>query len=113
MHVDTDPVHNLSRLVLGMALSWAALRTGGLEIGIGMHAANNIVILMLAQTLQQKEIPGAAGPLAVAVNLSVSLMAIAVVELVARWRPLRAWSGLDLDSAPQVIHRPNATFAAP
>jgi membrane protease YdiL (CAAX protease family) len=113
MHVDTDPVHNLSRLVLGMALSWAALRTGGLEIGIGMHSANNIVILMLAQTLQQKEIPGAAGPLAVAVNLSVSLMAIAVVELVARWRPLRAWSGLDLDSTSQLIHRPNATFAAP
>jgi hypothetical protein len=116
LHIDPDPGRNLSRAVLGMALSWAALRTGGLEIGIGIHAANNLVILVLAQTLQQTETPGASSPLTVAANLAVSLGAVAVVELVARWAPLRRWTGLDLDDAPPrqtLDRRANSTLAAP
>jgi len=117
LHIDPDPGRNLARAVLGMALSWGALRTGGLEIGIGIHAANNLVILMLAQTLQQNEAPIASSPLAVAVNLSASLAAVAVIEVVMRWRPLRRWSGLDADGGPpqppDVTRRANNTLAAP
>jgi len=117
LHVDADPGRNLSRAVLGMALSWSVLRTGGLEIAIGIHSANNLVILMLAQTLQQSQGQTASGPLAIAAYLSVSLAAVAVVELVARWRPLRRWTGLELDADPVQPpgpgHRANSTFAAP
>lgn len=115
LHLDADPGRNLSRAVLGMALSWGVLRTGGLEIGIGIHAANNLVILMLAQTLQQSEAVTASNAATLAANLSVSLGAIGVIELVARWEPLRRWAGLDLDGeAPQPAdHRANSTLAAP
>jgi hypothetical protein len=118
MHFDPDPGRNLSRLVLGMALSWAALRTGGLEIGIGIHAANNLVIVLLAQTLRQSEAPSVSSPAALAINLSVSLAAVGVVELVARWRLLRRWSGLELDGGDAQppagpTHRANSTLAAP
>ncbi len=117
LHVDPDPGRNLARAVLGMALSWGVLRTGGLEIGIGIHAANNLVILMLAQTPQQSQTPAVSSPLAVAVNLSASLAAVAVVELVMRWAPLRRWSGLEADSGPpqppEIPRRANSTLAAP
>ena len=119
LHVDPDPGRNLGRAVLGMALSWGVLRTGGLEIGIGIHAANNLVILMLAQTLQQNETLVASSPLAVVVNLSVSLVAVAVIETVVRWGPLARWTGLDPDvdppppQPPDVPSRANSTLAAP
>ena len=111
LHVDPDPGRNLARAVLGMALSWGALRTGGLEIGIGVHAANNLVVLMLSQTLLQSEKIAASTPLSVVVELVISLAAVGVIELVARWGPLRQWSGLD--GSPQPIHRANRTLAAP
>jgi membrane protease YdiL (CAAX protease family) len=117
LHVDPDPGRNLGRAVLGMALSWGVLRTGGLEIGIGIHAANNLVILMLAQTLQQNETLIASSPLAVVVNLSVSLVAVAVIEIAVRWRVLARWSGLEPDGGPpqppDVPSRANSTLAAP
>ncbi|MDR3512906.1 MAG: CPBP family intramembrane metalloprotease [Caulobacteraceae bacterium] len=121
LHVDPDPGRNLSRAVLGMALSWGVLRTGGLELGIGIHAANNLIILVLAQTLQQSEPSAVSNPLAVAANVAVSLGAVVVIELVARWAPLRRWTGLDLEGAvldgtqpPQPAdHRANSTLAAP
>jgi membrane protease YdiL (CAAX protease family) len=116
LHVDADPGRNLSRAVLGLALSWGVLRTGGLEIGIGIHAANNLVILMLAQTLQQNQAPTGSSPLAVVVNLSVSLTAVAVIEAVMRWGPLRRWSGMERDGGPAQppgVARANNTLAAP
>lgn len=120
LHLDADPGRNLSRALLGMALSWGALRTGGLELSIGIHAANNLVILMLAQTLKLNETLVASSPGTVAVNVAVALAAVATVELVARWGPLRRWSGLDLDAsdlpqppAPPVARRANSTLAAP
>lgn len=117
LHVDPDPGRNLSRAILGMALSWGVLRTGGLEIGIGIHAANNLVILLLAQTLQPNETLAASSPVAVVINLSVSLVAVAVIETVVRWPVLARWSGLEPDGGPpqppDVASRANSTLAAP
>jgi membrane protease YdiL (CAAX protease family) len=117
LHVDPDPGRNLSRAVLGIALSWGVLRTGGLEIGIGIHTANNLVILMLAQTLQHSETLTASTPLSVVINLSVCLAAVAVIEVIMRWRPLRRWTGLEASDGPpqppDIPHRANSTLAAP
>jgi uncharacterized protein len=116
LHVDADPGRNLARAMLGLVLSWGALRTGGLEIGIGVHAANNLVIVLLSQTLQQTEQPAGSNLVAVLANLTVSLIALGVIEFVARWRPLRAWSGLDLEGPPPQpapVGRANTTLAAP
>jgi membrane protease YdiL (CAAX protease family) len=120
LHADPDPGRNLARAVLGMVLSWGVLRTGGLEIGIGIHAAQNLVILLLAQTLQQSQAPGSSSLVAIAVNVTVSLIALGVIELVARWAPLRRWTGLADDgdgdgvhAPPAEPHRANSTLAAP
>jgi hypothetical protein len=116
LHIDGDVGRNISRVVFGMALSWGVLRTGGLELGVGIHAANNLVILALAQTLQQTEAVSHSSAFSVAVNLLVSVIAVAVIELVARWRPLRRWSGLELaedEPQPAGVQRANSTLAAP
>ena len=118
LHIDSDPGRNLGRAALGMALSWAALRSGGLEIGIGVHAANNLVILLLAQTLQQSQATTPSTPLSVVLELGLSAATVAVVELAARWGPLRRWSGFEPDGEPPQARRvpaqrANSTFAAP
>lgn len=119
MHMDADASRILSRALLGATLCWAALRTGGLEFGIGLHAANNLVIVMLAQPLQMNQEAGPSNPATLAINVFVALGVIGLTELVARWGPLRRWTGLELDasdlpqSAPPVIRRANSTLAAP
>ena len=92
MHTDNDLGHNVSRILLGAALSYGALRLGGLELGIGVHAANNLVILLLAQTLPQAEKSSPSTFGGVLVNLAVSLAVVGLAELVARWEPLRRWT---------------------
>jgi hypothetical protein len=92
LHTDNDLGHNVSRILLGMALGYSALRLGGLELGIGVHAANNLVILLLAQTLPQAEKSSPATLGGVLVNLVVALTVVGLAELVARWEPLRRWT---------------------
>ena len=95
IHVDNDLGRNLARMVFGMVLSYGALRLGGLEFGIGVHAANNFVILLLAGTLPQTEhiAPSTTG--SVMANLALSAVALALIETTVRWTPLRRWTGLD------------------
>ena len=95
MHVDGDFGRNVARVVFGMVLSYGALRLGGLELGIGVHAANNLVILLLAGTLPQTAhiAPSTTG--SVAANLALSAVALALIEATVRWPPLRRWTRLD------------------
>jgi membrane protease YdiL (CAAX protease family) len=95
LHIDNDVGRNVSRAALGVALSYGALRLGGLEFGMGVHAANNLVILLLAQTLPQAEKLAPSTALGVAENVAVSAGAIALIELAARWAPLRRWAGVE------------------
>ena len=99
IHVDNDLGRNLARIVFGMVLSYGALRLGGLEFGIGVHAANNLVILLLAGTLPQTAhiAPSTTG--SVMANLALSAVALALVEATVRWAPLRRWTGLDDQAA--------------
>jgi len=94
LHIDLDAGRNVSRAVLGVALSYGALRLGGLEFGIGVHAANNLVILFLSQTLPEAQSLPPSTPLGVAENIAVSAGAVGLIELAARWAPLRRWAGV-------------------
>jgi len=99
IHVDGDFGRNVARVVFGMVLSYGALRLGGLEFGIGVHSANNLVILLLAGTLPQTDhiAPSTTG--GVVANLAVSAVALALIEATVRWRPLRRWTRLDSQPA--------------
>jgi membrane protease YdiL (CAAX protease family) len=92
IHRDNDLGHSISRVLFATALSFGALRLGGLELGIGVHAANNLVILLLAQTLPQAEKSSPSTFGGVLVNLVVAFAVVGLAELVARWEPLRRWT---------------------
>jgi membrane protease YdiL (CAAX protease family) len=52
-HGQFDPPLFADRFVLGVALAVLALRTGGLEAGIAIHAVKNLSVLIPAAMLQQ------------------------------------------------------------
>jgi membrane protease YdiL (CAAX protease family) len=47
-HGQQDPALFTDRFMFGLALALITIRTGGLEAGIALHAANNVVILLVS-----------------------------------------------------------------
>jgi membrane protease YdiL (CAAX protease family) len=52
-HGQFDPPLFADRFVLGIALAWVAIRTGGLEAGIAIHAVKNLSVLIPASLLDE------------------------------------------------------------
>ena len=50
-HLQFDPPLFADRLLLGTVLAWLAIRTGGLEAGIAIHAVKNVSVLVPAGLL--------------------------------------------------------------
>lgn len=101
IHFDPNPGAFLVRAAMGVGLTWMTLRTGGIELAIGAHAANNIVILMLLRPLSiQPEAaqPFEAGSLVSAVAIAVGYAGLA--EAVMRWPAMTGWIGRRGDPAP-------------
>jgi len=94
IHFDPNPGAFLVRAAMGAGLTWMTLRTGGIELAIGAHAANNIVILLLIRPLSltpEAPQPFQAASLvgAVAIGAGYALLAEAVV----RWPIVTRWFG--------------------
>ena len=52
-HAQFDPPLFADRFVLGVVLAWLAVRTGGLEAGIAIHAVKNLSALIPAALVEQ------------------------------------------------------------
>lgn len=50
-HLEFDPGALAARALLGMVFAWATLRLGGLEFGIGAHAAQNLGVALFGEVL--------------------------------------------------------------
>lgn len=94
IHFDPNPGAFLIRAAMGAGLTWMTLRTGGIELAIGAHAANNIVILLLLRPLSLTpetphpfELTSLVG--AVVIGAGYALLAEAVV----RWPIVTRWFG--------------------
>lgn len=100
--------YRMAQLFLGgIALAWAAARLEGLEFGIGLHTAWNMSFALVGQDRSvkidwhpgERFLPKMMGsPLSAAewaVLIALSLAALALVELVFRWRLLRSLLRLD------------------
>jgi membrane protease YdiL (CAAX protease family) len=96
LHVDPDPGRNLSRMVVGIAFGWGALRLGGLEFSIGAHTVNNLMIALFASTLgKATEVAQASKVGDVITDLCTTAAMIAAIELAAQWTPLHDWAGVE------------------
>ncbi|MDI1365669.1 MAG: CPBP family intramembrane metalloprotease [bacterium] len=94
IHFDPNLDAFLFRAAMGAGLTWMTLRTGGIELAIGAHAANNIVILLLLQPLSlQPETPHGFQASSLAAGLAVGLGYAALAEVVVRWPIATRWLG--------------------
>lgn len=105
LHLDPDPGRNLSRMVVGVAFAWGALRLGGLEFSIGAHAVNNLMIALFASTLgKATEVAQASAVGDVITDLCTTAAMVAAIELAARWKPLHDWAGVEGGERPSNPH---------
>lgn len=96
LHMDPDLGRNVSRLAIGMVLSYGALRLGGIEFSIGAHTANNLMIALFISSLSSNlDTSQSTTAGEVSIDLLASLAMLASIELVARWTPLRRWTGAE------------------
>lgn len=100
IHLDPNLDAFLFRAAMGAGLTWMALRLGGIELGVGVHAANNVAIVLLLDPMTAQ--PEVARPFNVGVVASaVAMLAglIGITELWMRWPALRRWTGLSAPAA--------------
>lgn len=85
----------LTRAIMGAGFVYMTLRLRGIEFSTGVHAANNIMIVLFIQPLTLKTVATpdvSAGSILEDAMLIVGY--VAMTELVARWSVLRRLSGL-------------------
>jgi membrane protease YdiL (CAAX protease family) len=93
IHLDPNIDAFLVRAAMGAGLTWMALRLGGIELGIGAHAANNAVILLLIRPMTTRpDAPHEFKAGLIASALIVLAGFIGVAELAVRWPALRRWT---------------------
>ena len=100
IHFDPNIDAFLVRAAMGAGLTWMALRLGGIELGIGAHAANNAVILLLIRPMTTRpDAPHEFKAGLIASALVVLAGFIGVAELSVRWPALRRWTGTQTPAA--------------
>jgi hypothetical protein len=107
-HADFAPDAFLERAIMGAGLTYMTLRLGGVELSAGVHAANNLTVVIFIAPLTLKLTPNTGLDVGtVATYVGLFLAYVAMAEITARWTPLRRWTGAD-----QTLGPPPATAAA-
>jgi hypothetical protein len=92
-HFDFAPDAFLERAIMGAGLGYMTLRLGGVEMSSGVHAANNLMIVLFLEPLTLKLTPNTGlDPMTVVAYVGLFVAYVAMAELTARWTPLRRWS---------------------
>ncbi|MDB5480667.1 MAG: Abortive infection protein [Caulobacteraceae bacterium] len=104
MHLDFNPDAFLTRALMGAGLAYMTLRLGGIEFAAGVHAVNNMLIVLFLQplSLQQTEETGLSA-FSLVEDLALIGGYVLITELVARFEPLRRLAGVRIEevSRPQ------------
>ena len=79
----------IALFVSGVSLGIIALRTGGLEFGIGVHAGNNLMLAWFVTTFPVGDLTGQMRLGDLIAQLIVTFAGLGLAELTVRWRPLR------------------------
>ena len=90
VHLDFSPDGFITRAVMGAGLAYITLRLGGIELAAGVHAANNIMIVLFIQQLGPATAVGNATLTAGSLIADAAMLAgyVAIAEAIARIGPL-------------------------
>ncbi len=100
IHFDPNPGAFLVRAAMGAGLTWMTLRTGGIELAIGAHAANNIAILLLLRPLSlAPETPHAFQWTSLITVVAIGAGYALLAEAVVRWPVVTRWFGRETPAA--------------
>jgi membrane protease YdiL (CAAX protease family) len=95
IHFDFSPDGFITRLAMGAGLAYMTLRLGGVELAAGVHAANNIMIVLFIEQLGPEAGGGGGLTLAVLVSDAVMLAGyVGIAEAVARIGPISRLLGV-------------------
>jgi len=99
LHLDFSPGAFFTRALMGAGFAYMTLRLGGVEFATGVHAANNILIVLFIEPLTLKVTQSAANLSPGSVLEDVALVAgyLIITEAVMRIGPLRRWAGVRLE----------------
>lgn len=84
IHLDPDPIAFIARALSGGVWTWAALRLGGLEFGIGAHLANNLIISLFWQPFSEAGTERDSNWIDLGPEVLVAVVMIVIVERLAR-----------------------------
>ncbi|MEO8813490.1 MAG: CPBP family intramembrane glutamic endopeptidase [Caulobacteraceae bacterium] len=96
LHFDFTPDAFLTRAIMGAGFAYMTLRLGGIEFSTGVHAANNMLIVLFVQPLTAQVGADTTGVTAGALVEDMALVAgyLAMTEAVVRIAALRRWAGV-------------------
>lgn len=101
IHLDFDPASFVSRAILGAAFTWTVLRTGGLELAIGAHTANNLMIAWFAGTISEAaDVSRTPPPVYTLIDAAVCIALVAIVIVIARKERVQSWIGRPVLATP-------------
>ena len=96
LHFDFSPNGFLTLALMGGGFAYMTLRLGGIEFASGVHAANNILVVLFLQPLTGSRDAGGdtLSPTALIEDVALVGIYILLTEGVARWPWLRRLAGL-------------------
>ncbi|HEX3918016.1 MAG TPA: CPBP family intramembrane glutamic endopeptidase [Caulobacteraceae bacterium] len=95
-HFDFAPDAFLERAIMGAGLAYMTLRLGGVEMSAGVHAANNLMIVLFLEPLTLKLTPNTGLDVTTLVAyIGLFVAYVGMAEFMARWTPLRQWAGAE------------------
>jgi len=99
IHLDFSPDAFLTRALMGAGFAYMTLRLGGIEFATGVHASNNILIVLFVEPLTSQTINGPSNLSVSSLVVDVAMVAayILITEAVARLPLLRRWAGVSVD----------------
>jgi membrane protease YdiL (CAAX protease family) len=91
-HLDFSPDAFLSHALMGVGFSYMALRLGGIELSTGVHAANNLLVVLFVAQPGLKTAAGTGG--FDFGDIAMVAGYVLITEGVVRLAPLRQWAGV-------------------
>ncbi len=102
-HFDFTPEVFLNHAVMGAGFAYMTLRSGGIELSTGAHAANNILFILLVKPFGMGGVASSGIWLG---DLGLLLGYVVVTEAIVRLPQIRVWADLEL---PETAPPPAAT----